>query len=220
MKQALLFGASGFIGAFLLTDLLDNADYEQVTIVVRKALNMQHPKLKMLIGDFDRLPSLKAELVADDVFIALGTTKNNTPDERLYYQVDHDYPVLAAKLAKENGAQSVFVVSAVGPNAHSNIFYIRTKGETERDIQALDYTHTYFFRPSMLMGARKEKRTLEKFLIGVFRVINPLFMGSLKKFRGIEGKQVARAMNQAARHPTDKVKVLEWQEMMNEVKAS
>jgi uncharacterized protein YbjT (DUF2867 family) len=166
-----------------------------------------------LTGDYHSLPSLKEQLVAGEIFIALGTTKKNTPDESKYYETDHDYPVLAAKMAKGNGADSVMLVSAVGPNLKSNVFYIRTKAETERDIAALGFAHTHIFRPSMLMGNRREKRPLEKFLIKVFAVINPLFIGPLNKFRGIEGKSLAKAMVIAARDHSVGNKVYEWKEI-------
>jgi uncharacterized protein YbjT (DUF2867 family) len=212
MKQAILFGASGFVGSCLLADLLNNPDYSEVTVVVRKDLNVSHPKLRTLIGDYATLPGLKDKIDADEVYITLGTTKKKTPDEKVYYQIDHDYPVLAARIAKEKGAKAVFLVTAVGADAGSGIFYVRTKGETERDIIALDLEHTHIFRPSMIMGNRKESRPLEKFLIGVFRVINPIFGSS--KYRGIEGKDIARAMNNAAaKVQTEKVKVYHWKEM-------
>src|ERR1700709_618845 len=182
MKQAILFGASGYVGSCLLDELLNNSDYSEVTVVVRKALDVSHPKLRTLIGDFSSLPGLKENIAGDEVFITLGTTKKKTPDEKLYYQVDHDYPVLAAKIAKERGAKAVFVVTAVGADAGSGIFYVRTKGETERDIIALGFERTSIFRPSMIMGNRKESRPLEKFLIGLFRVINPVFGSG--KYRG------------------------------------
>ncbi len=156
MKKAAVFGASGFIGSFLLTELLNDPDYDQVTIVVRKQLDIQHPKLKTLIGDFSTLSSLKDQIVVDEAFIAMGTTKSKTPDEKEYYQIDHDYPVLAARIARENGARSVFVVTAVGANQNSKVFYLRTKGEVERDIASLGFEHAHFFRPSMLLGERKE----------------------------------------------------------------
>jgi uncharacterized protein YbjT (DUF2867 family) len=213
MKKAIIFGASGFIGSFLLEELLNDARYEQVTIVVRKDPGIHHPKLITLIGDYNTLPSLKAKLVGDEIYIALGTTKKNTPDEKLYYQVDHDYPVLAAKMAKENGAGTVLLVSAVGPGLSSKIFYIRTKAETERDIESLGFAHTHIFRPSMLMGNRKEKRPLEKILIKVFAVINPLFIGSLSKYRGIEGKSLAKAMITAANEHTPTHAIYEWKEI-------
>ncbi|MEX6690690.1 oxidoreductase [Danxiaibacter flavus] len=214
MKKAILFGATGFIGSFLLQDLLNDESYDQVIAVVRKRLPVTHPKLEMLIGDYATLPSMKESLVGDDIFISIGTTKNKTPDQDKYYEIDHDYPLLAATIAKENGAKGVFLVSAVGANADSKIFYIRTKGETERDIIALNFDHTHIFRPSMLMGDRKnENRPLEKFMIGLFSVINPLFMGNLQKYRGIKGEEVAKAMLNAAKKPAGKVQVYEWKEM-------
>ncbi|MCF2489403.1 NAD-dependent epimerase/dehydratase family protein [Dyadobacter sp. CY347] len=212
-KKAILFGASGFVGNYLLEGLLSDPDYDQVTIVVRKNLNVAHPKLKMLIGDYHSLPNLKDQIVADEVYIALGTTKKNTPDQKTYYEVDHDYPVLAAQIAKEKGAKSVFLVSAVGPDASSSIFYIRTKGETERDVAALDLLHTHIFRPSMIMGNRKETRPMEKLFIKIFSLLNPLLIGPAQKYRGIEGKDIAKAMLAAAKKPAGKVKVYEWKEM-------
>ena len=211
MKKAILFGATGFVGSFLLDDLLHDPNYEQVTIVVRKAPGITHPKLQTLIGNLDTLPSLREKIVADDVFIALGTTRKNTPDQKEYYRIDHDYPVAAARIARENGATSVLVVSAVGPDANSGVFYIRTKGEMERDILALDYPHTYLFRPSMIMGNRQEKRPMEKFFIRLFALINPLLFSS--KYRGIEGRDIARAMVNAAGNVAEKVKVFHWKEM-------
>ena len=214
MKHAILFGASGFIGSYLLNQLLNSPDYSQVTIVVRRDLTIHHPKLITLIGDYNRLPALKEHINGDEVFIALGTTKKNTPDQDEYYQVDHDYPVLAASIAKENGAKSVFLVSAVGANTDSKIFYIKTKGETERDIIALSFDHTHIFRPSMLLGNRKENRPLEKIFIKLWTVINPLLVGRyLNKYRGISGKDVARAMINSAKNQSEKVKIYHWKEM-------
>ncbi|WAC15328.1 NAD(P)H-binding protein [Dyadobacter pollutisoli] len=213
-KKAILFGASGFVGSYLLEGLLNDPDYSQVTVVVRKSLNVTHPKLKTLIGDYQSLPNLKNEIIADEVFIALGTTKKNTPDVQKYYQVDHDYPVLAAAIAKEKGAKSVFVVSSVGADASSGVFYIRTKGETERDIIALELEHTHIFRPSMIMGNRQESRSLEKIFIAIFSVINPIFVGPMQKYRGIEGKDIAKAMIAAAKKPADNVKIYEWKELV------
>lgn len=162
MKKALLFGATGFIGSNLLRDLLDSPDYAEVIAVVRKPLSFSHKKLTVLIGDFASLPALRPQLVADEIFIALGTTRKHTPDEAEYYKVDHDYPVRAAEIAKANGARSVFLVTAVGANAKSGVFYVRTKGEVERDILALGFDHTHIFRPSQILGARTEERPRER----------------------------------------------------------
>jgi uncharacterized protein YbjT (DUF2867 family) len=219
MKKALIFGATGFIGSSLLTDLLDNLDYERVTIVVRKDPGIAHSRLKVLIGDFNSLPILKEKLVADEVFIALGTTKKKLPKQDDYYKIDHDYPVLAAKLAKEKGAKSVFLVSSVGATTRSKVFYIRTKGETERDIEALGFEHTHIFRPSMLLGTREEHRPMEETLIQLWTLINPILFAKLNAYKGIDGKDVAKAMMNAARNQTEKVKIYQWSEMQALVNA-
>jgi uncharacterized protein YbjT (DUF2867 family) len=213
MKKAIVFGATGFIGSHLLRDLLDGADYAQVIAVVRKPLTLSHPKLTVLIGDLASLPALKPQLVADEIFIALGTTRKHTPDEAEYYKIDHDYPVLAAEIAKANGARSVFVVTAVGANAKSGVFYIRTKGEVERDILALGFDHTHIFRPSMILGQRDEDRPRERLLIAAWGVLNPLLLGPADRYRGLTGEEIARAMANAARHQTEKVRIYHWKEM-------
>ena len=213
MKKAILYGASGLVGSYILDNFLNNANYEQVVIVVRKELNIQHPKLKTLIGDFNTLPEVVKDIQVDEVFIALGTTQKKTPDKKLYYQIDHDYPILATKLAKENGAKAVFLVSALGANEKSSIFYSKMKGETERDIISLNLDNTYIFRPSMILGNRKENRPAEKVFIGIFKFINPIFVGGLSKYKGIEAEDIAKAMINSANTLNEKVKILHWEEM-------
>jgi uncharacterized protein YbjT (DUF2867 family) len=213
MKRAIIFGSSGFVGSHLLSELLGSSDYEQVTAVARKELNISHPKLKLLIGDYDSLFDLKEDIFVDEVFLVLGTTKKKSPTKGDYYQVDHDYPVLAARIAKENGAKSVFLVSAVGANPNSGFFYVRTKGETERDIIALGFEHTHIFRPSMIMGNRKESRPLERPLIGLWSLINPLLVGKADRYRGLAGEDIARAISNSARSQSESLKVYHWREM-------
>lgn len=214
MKKALLFGASGFIGSFLLHDLLKSPNYDQVFIVVRKTLGLSHPKLKEFIGDFQSLPELNEIFALDEVFITLGTTRSKTPNNQQYYQIDHDYPVKAASIAREKGGKSVFLVTAVGATINSRVFYLRTKGETERDIISMNFDHTYIFRPSMIMGKRKESRKFESLFIKVWALINPLLIGkALMKYRGITGEKIALSMINAAYAETKKVNILHWQEM-------
>lgn len=211
MKTALVFGASGLVGSFLLNALLEHENYTRVIAVVRKPLNLRHSKLQILLGDLNTLPSLNNELVGNHVFIAIGTTKKKTPDEKEYYKIDHDYPVKAAAIAKAQGAELVSLVSAVGANTQSGLFYVRTKGETEQDIINLDYRYVQIFRPSMIMGNRVEHRPLEGLFIGIFKLINPLFGKS--KFRGIEAKSIALSMIEAAQKPELGVAIHHWREM-------
>jgi uncharacterized protein YbjT (DUF2867 family) len=213
MKKVILYGASGLVGSYILENLLNNSNYQEIIIVVRKDLKIHHPKLKTLIGDIHSLSNVVQGIVVDEIFIALGTTQKKTPDKNDYYEIDHDYPVFAAKLARENGAKSVFLVSAVGANAKSSVFYVRMKGETELDIINLNFKHTYVFRPSMILGNRGENRPLERVFKVIWKMINPLFVGNLNKYKGIEARDIANAMVNAADQLTDKVKVLHWKEM-------
>jgi len=213
MKTAIVFGATGYIGSHLLRDLLNNPDYERVIAVARKPLALNHAKLTTLIGDLASLPALKPQLVADEVFIALGTTRKHTPDEAEYYKIDHDYPLLAAEIGKSNGAQSVFLVTAVGANAGSSVFYVRTKGEVERDILALNFDHTHIFRPSMILGERNENRPRERLFISVWNIINPMLVGPVSQYRGLTGEEIAQAIANAAQREAGKVRIYHWKEM-------
>ncbi len=213
MKKAIVYGASGLVGSYILEALLEDNNYEQVVIVVRKDLGISHPKLKVVTGDFHTFADSVKGIEADEVYIALGTTQKKTPDKKEYYQIDHDYPVLAAKTAKENGAKTVSLVSSIGANSGSGVFYTRTKGEAERDILALGFDHTYIFRPSMILGDRKEKRPLEVVMKGIWGVINPLFIGKMNKYKGMKAQNIARAMVNRASQPAGKVEILHWKEM-------
>ena len=214
MKRAIVFGASGFVGSHLLSELLNNSDYELITAVARKSLNITHPRLRTVIADYNSLAGVKSEIAADEVFLALGTTRKNSPEKAEYCQADHDYPVLAARIAKERGAKSVFLVTAVGANPHSKFFYVRTKGETERDVIALNFEHTHIFRPSMIMGNRKEKRSLlEEALMRFWSALNPLLIWKGDKYKGITGEDIATALIKSAKNQTEKVKIYHWREM-------
>ena len=214
MKSALVFGSSGFVGSHLLSELLNSSDYGQITAVARKSLNITHPRLRTVIGDYNSLASVKSEITADEVFIALGTTRANSPTKTAYYQVDHDYPVLAARLAKEGGAKSVFLVTAVDANPHSKFSYVRTKGETERDVIALNFDHTHIFRPSMILGNRKEKRSLlEEALVKFWPAVDPLLTWKNGKYKGITGKDIAKAMIISAKNQEEKIKIYHWREI-------
>ncbi len=213
MKKAVILGASGLVGSFLLKELLDHPAYQQVTIVVRKPVDITHAKLKTLIGDFHTLPGLKEAIAADEIFITLGTTQKKTPDRLEYYRIDHDYPVLGAQIAKENGAKSVFLLTAVGANPDSGLFYIKTKGEVERDVTALGFEHTHIFRPSMILGNRQESRPLEKALTSIWPVVNAILRGPLNRYKGITAKDIARAMVAAAQNPSSNVTIYHWSDM-------
>ena len=213
MKTAAIFGATGLVGSFLLRDLLGHPDYAQVIVFTRRDPGMEHPKLKIRTGDFNTLAASNEPLQADEVFIALGSTTRKTPDQQEYYRIDHGYPVLAARRAREGGATSAFIVSAIGANADSKAFYLRTKGEMERDILALGYKRTCIFRPSLILGDRKENRPLEKVAAMAFPILNPLLRGAFDRYRAITAEDIATAMIRAADLKDGSGGIYQWREM-------
>lgn len=214
--KAILLGASGLIGGELLNLLLADSNYSKVKIIVRKELPIKNEKLEQIIADFSTIEANKDKLNADVVFSCLGSTKKKTPDLKEYYQIDHDYPLLVGKLAKDQGVNSFHIVSSLGANSSSSTFYLKMKGETENDIAKLGFKSLHIYQPSLLTGERNEKRLLENVGEFLMKVINPLLFGSLKKYRSISGKTVASAMHKQSLvnstgdfiYPSDKIKEL------------
>lgn len=197
-RTALLAGATGLVGSHCLGQLLRDPTYVRVVAVVRRPLPLTDPKLDAVIVDFDRLA--EADLPrADDVFCALGTTIRRAGTRDAFRRVDHDYIVALAHRSAARGAAQFVLVSAIGANAHSLVFYNRVKGETERDVAAVSFGAVHFLRPSFLVGERSDHRSLEHLAIGAFTALAPLMVGPARKYRPIAAETVARAMRAVAR---------------------
>lgn len=199
MKTAILLGASGLTGGRLLDRLLKDDDYSAVKVYGRKSLEKSHDKLEEIICDVLDLESQENNFKGDVVFCCIGTTKKKTPDQELYHQIDYGIPVNAAKLCVKNGIDTIVVVSALGANAKSSIFYSRTKGEMEKAISDLHIKNTYFMQPSFIGGDRDEKRAGEKIGISIFKFIQPILVGPLRKYRMILADTIAKAMVNVAK---------------------
>ena len=139
MKTALIAGASGLIGSQLLPLLLNGDRYERVNVLTRSALHLEHPKFKNLVVNFDQLSSSGQLLEADDVFCCLGTTMKKAGSKEAFRKVDHTYPLELAKVSKQCGARQYLLVSALGANKNSSIFYNAVKGEVEEAIAAIGF---------------------------------------------------------------------------------
>jgi uncharacterized protein YbjT (DUF2867 family) len=193
-NKAIIAGASGLIGSKLLNILLQQAAYDEILILVRKELPIADKKLVQLVIDFEKLDEYSGAIAGHAVFCCLGSTKKKTPDLTEYRKIDHDYPVKLAQLAKQNGVEQYHLVSAIGANSKSSNFYTKMKGETEEDIQKVGLKCLHIYQPSLLTGDRKESRPAERFAIGLMKIIDPILIGSLKKYRSIPAETVARAM--------------------------
>ena len=215
MAKAILLGASGLIGGLLLNVLLQSSEYKEVVIFVRKELPVKHKKLKQLVIDFNKLETYATEITGDAIFCCLGTTRKKTPDLSVYRKIDHDYPLQVAKIAFQNGVEQYHLVSSLGADANSSNFYTKMKGEVEDDMIKVGLKCLHIYRPSFLTGNRTEKnRFAERNVAVLFKVIDPLLFGGLKKYRSIPAKTVALAMYKQSlikqegvfMHPSDQIK--------------
>jgi uncharacterized protein YbjT (DUF2867 family) len=190
MKTALLAGGTGLIGSQLLEMLLESERYGQVIALTRRDLPI-HPKLVQVKTGLDELDSNMADLKADDVFCCLGTTMSKAGSKDNFYKVDFEYPCKLATNSLASGAKQFLLVSALGADKASSIYYNKVKGEIETAVTAMGFGTLHIFRPSLLLGPRQEKRPGEdtaKLLYKLFGFLIPA------KYQAIDAVKVARAM--------------------------
>ena len=191
MKITIL-GGSGLIGMHLIKQACADHYFTKINVIVRRPLAFQDPKINELVINFDDLSSVIKGTIGDALICTLGTTKKKTPDKNCYRKIDLTYTLISAKGALENGHKQVHLVSSIGANEKSSVFYPALKGEIERLISELSYDSTFIYRPSILIGKRETARPLEWLSQRISYVINPLLLGALKKYRSISGEQVAK----------------------------
>ncbi len=194
-KTALVCGATGLVGHACLQFLLNSSRYSTVKALTRRPLPFEHPKLNTIIlNDFDRLNNIASDLAADDVFYCLGTTIKQAGSQAAFRKIDHDYTLQIAQLALQNNSEQFLLVSSLGADAQSNIFYSRTKGELEEALKKMPFAAVHIFQPSILLGNRQEQRTGEYIGQWAAALLNPVMVGFLRKYRGIKAEAVAKAM--------------------------
>ena len=155
-KTAIILGATGLTGGLLLEKLIDDPNYKTIKIFTRRSTNNTSPKIKEYVIDLLALENYKADFTADEVFCCIGTTSSKTKDKSIYKKIDFGIPATAAKLAKENHIETFVVISAMGANKNSRVFYNKTKGEMEQAVLNQQIKHTYILRPSL--NKRRSKR--------------------------------------------------------------
>lgn len=205
MTVAFIAGATGLIGQHLLNNLLDDPRYQEVCVLVRQTLPIQHDKLVQIVDPMTQLETVQHRVQGHDVFCCLGTTQKKAGTRQAFRQVDYELPMALARGAKAHGSQHFLVVSAMGASARSPSFYSRTKGELELDLKSLGLPNLAILRPSLLLGKRSEKRLAEEIGQTVSRWLNPILP---RHYRAIPAADVALALQAIARQPA-KVKVYE-----------
>ncbi|MFT4962602.1 MAG: hypothetical protein ACI92Z_003702 [Paracoccaceae bacterium] len=207
MKTSIIAGATGLVGTELVKAL--EAKSDPVIVLARRPMPDLSSNTKWLETDFDDLVDGGSLPSCDHVYICLGTTMKKVGSKDAFWKVDFEYCLAVAKRARESGATTLSLVSSVGANAASKNFYLHTKGALEDAITALDFPTVNIYRPSLLLGNRAERRPLEALGIILFRAIGPLFVGSLRKYRGIEVELLAATMventNKRSKAPTTSI---------------
>ncbi len=193
-KTAIILGATGLTGSYLLKLLLNSNDYEKVKIFTRNSTGKQHSKLEEIVCDVLHLEQCANDFIADEIFCCIGTTKAKTPDKKLYKAIDFGIPVTAAKLSEKNKINTFSVISAIGANAKSSVFYSRTKGEMEQSVLEYNIPNVLIYRPSLNYGKRKDHRLAEKIGTYIVTALQTFMVGRFKKYRAISGQELAEAL--------------------------
>jgi len=193
-KYAILLGASGGVGSELIKLLLADDRYEKVKLFSRSKSDISHENIEDYVIDLFELEKYKDVFTADEVYCCIGTTKAKTPDKETYKKIDFGIPAAAAKLAKENGISTFLVISAIGADADSSIFYNRIKGEMQDAVLDEGIAKTHILQPSLIVAHRKDNRVMEKIAEGFMWLLNPLFVGNAAKYKSIKAETIARAL--------------------------
>ena len=209
MKTVLIFGASGQVGQAMLQLALQNANILKVIAPSRRPLP-PHTKLENPVVDFDKLPEDAHWWKADFSLCALGTTLRQAKSKAGFYHVDHDYVLATAKLAHRAGTPVFGLVSSLGANPSSRVFYLRVKGETERDISALGFDSLTIARPSLLIGGPRSQRPLEGFGLFIGKHMAALLP---RRYQAVSTLRVARALLDAGLGKPDGFHIIESEQL-------
>lgn len=195
-RTAAVVGATGLVGGRCLARLLDDPAWVRVRVLTRRPTGVAHPKLEETVDplDPDRLAQASAALACDDLFCCLGTTIKAAGSRAAFRRVDHDLVVAVARLARQGGARRAALVSSVGADPRSWSFYLRTKGEAEREVAVAGFECLELLRPSFLVGQRAERRPGEALGVAASSALAGLLVGPTRRYRPIEADLVAAAM--------------------------
>jgi uncharacterized protein YbjT (DUF2867 family) len=207
-KTAIVFGATGLTGSEVVRQLLEDERYERVKIFARHDPQISHKKLEVHISDISDVNNCSEHITGDDIFICLGTTIRKAGSIKAMEEADRDIPAAIADVAAANDVRGLAVVSSIGANAGSRNYYLRIKGEMEQLVRNAGITKTVIVRPSMLLGNRNEFRFGEEAGKLIMRAFGFLFVGRLRKYRGIQGADVAAAMIRILNSPATGDKVI------------
>jgi uncharacterized protein YbjT (DUF2867 family) len=208
--KALLIGATGSTGKFLLDELIQDDDYTAVTIFVRRSTGRSHPKLVEHVIDFSNLAQYSELITGDVLFSCLGTTLKDAGSQQKQWEIDFEIPANFARIARENRVSSIVLVSSADASPSSKIFYSRMKGELETTIAELNFGQYIIFRPGLLLREGTD-RTGEKVLVKILHFFNTI--GLFKKYKPLPTSILAMKLAKAPWKMPQGTSVLKLQEI-------
>lgn len=209
--KALVLGATGAIGKDLLELLLADASFDRVDIFVRREAKVTSAKLNVHIVDFDHPEEWESELTGDVLFSTLGTTLRAAGSQEAQWRVDYTYQFNAAKAARKNGVNTYVLVSSVGANAKSKVFYTRMKGALDDAVQELGFPGCFILRPPSLIRKGSD-RFGEKAGIVALRAFNAI--GLMRVWKPMPTEAVAAAMVRLAKSGREGTEIIDAQEIL------
>lgn len=210
MKTLLLVGATGLVGQAVLRQALADASIARVIAPTRRELELRHARLENPTVDFDALPAEAAWWQVDAVICTLGTTIKQAGSRAAFRKVDYEYPLSVARCARAHGAGAYALTSSMGAKATSRAFYLRTKGEVERDLAACGYESLTLVRPSLIGGERGERRWAEALGLKIFAALGPVLP---RRYRIAPAERIAATLLAAVRAARPGVRVVESEEI-------
>lgn len=219
MKTALILGSSGLTGSFILEKLILDNDFDKIILLNRKESGLYNPKIEEIITDFKEEINFDSIAKIDSIFSCLGTTRKKTPDLNQYREIEIEIPYKIAKIALKKGLQSLHFISSVGASSKSSNFYLKIKGESEEKLTSLNIPHLHIYRPSLLIGPRKENRLTEKIFMFIMPIFNPFMIGNASKYKTMQIENLSKSMIKMDKTPTNNdVEIHEYESIMENIK--
>ena len=213
MRTAIVAGATGLIGRELVRKLIASDEYRVIYLISRRESGLRHPKIKEVLTGFDLISQLNIAETIDDAFCTLGTTMKQAGSREQFKKVDYQYVLAFADFPKRLGVSKFLVISSMGADPKSGVFYNMVKGMTEEALKEMRFKNLVILRPSLLLGKRSESRFSEKIFGFIMKALNFLISDN---YKAIPGEKVAAFMVKMARTSFDSVSIIKSGEILRD----
>ena len=212
-KKVTIFGSTGLIGKLLLDKLINDKDFKLINIVSRKELPLKGNRVNQIIIKKFNSDIIKSSVRGSDiVFSSIGTTQSKVKyNKEEYRKIDHDITLRIAESCKKYDVKKFIYVSTAGANENSKNFYTKLKGEIDQSVIKLNLISTIIYRPSLLLGMRKEKRFGEK----IAQVVMPYFSNFMpNNYKPIYASSVAESMKNISKSNKKGLSIFHYDEIL------